>query len=59
MLNVLLQPVTYKDTVGHGDEMGKGKQHTLGLVYFIQCLVNCDYNPESARVRLPLREIHT
>ncbi len=35
VLNVLLQPVTYKDTVGHGDEIRKGKQQTLGLVYFI------------------------
>jgi hypothetical protein len=58
VLNVLLQPVTYKDTFGH-DEMRKRKQQTLGLVYFILFLVNCDYNPMSARVRPLLRETHT
>ena len=35
VLNVLLQPVAYKDTVGHGDEMRKEKQQTLGLIYFV------------------------
>jgi len=34
--------------------MRKAKQQTLSLVYFINGLANCDYNPMSARVRLPL-----
>jgi hypothetical protein len=35
VLNGGLQPVTYKNAIGHGDEMRKWKQQTLGLVYFI------------------------
>jgi hypothetical protein len=48
-----------QNAVSHGDERRKGKYQTLGLVYFIQFLVNCDYNPMSARVRPLLRETHT
>ena len=59
ILNDLLQPVTYKVTVGYGDEMRKEKQQTLRLVYFIQCLLNCYYNPVLARARPPLPETHT
>jgi hypothetical protein len=39
-----------QDTVGRGDEKQGEEQQTLGLVYFIYCLMNCDYDPMLAKV---------
>ena len=61
VLHLFLQLVAYNILSVTATDFGKSNQLTLGLVYFIQRFVECDYDLMSARALSFLRkiQIHT